>query len=196
MIHHPLESLRSSVRDRLIFTFIGLSLPLLLILNLVGQPLINPSAPYGIVSFELARDPAQAQTILDSWDQAAQIRAAFSLGLDYLFIPMYAIALTLTCLWAARFRRERRRFPNILVIIGLPGTMLAWGQLLAAGLDMIENMALASMLFGAVAAPWPQIASICAAAKFGLVAAGIVYSLLALAVYTGAVIFHRQRVRT
>lgn len=82
------------------------------------------------------------------------------------------------------------------MIIGLPGTMLAWGQLLAAGLDGIENMALARMLFGAVAAPWPQIASICAAAKFGLVAAGIVYSLLALIFFIGAAISHRQRVRT
>ena len=194
-MHHPLESIRSSVRDRLTLPFIGLSLLVLLVLYLVGQPLVTPAAPYGIVSFELARDAAQAQAILDSWDRVAQLQAAFSLGLDYLFIPLYAITLTLTCLWAARFRRERRRLPPLLVMIGLPGTLLAWAQSLAAGLDVIENMALARMLFGAVAAPWPQITSICAAAKFSLVAAGIVYSLLALAAYVGAAIFDRQRVR-
>jgi hypothetical protein len=194
-MHHPLESIRSSVRKRMILPFIGLSLLLLLILSLLGQPLITPAAPYGMISFELARDADHAQAVLDSWDQTARLRAAFSVGLDYLFIPLYAITLTLSCLWAAHFRRERRRLPTLLVMIGLPGTLLAWGQSLAAGLDAIENVALARMLFGAVAAPWPQVASICAAAKFSLVAVGIIYSLLALAAYIGAAIFHRQRVR-
>jgi hypothetical protein len=193
-MHHPLENIRSSVRDRMIFPLIGLTLLLLIILNLVGLPLVTPAAPYGIVSFELAQDTAKAQAILDSWKQAGQLRAAFSLGLDNLFIPLYAMSLTLTCLWAARFRRERRRFPTWLVMIGLPGIFVAWGQSLAAGLDIIENIALARMLFGAVVRPWPQIASICAVAKFSLVAAGIVYSLVALAAYISAAIFHRQRV--
>jgi hypothetical protein len=195
-MHHPFESIRSSVRDRLTPPFIGLSLLLLFILNLVGQPLVTPAAPYGMISFELARDVDQAQAVLDSWDRIAQLRAAFSLGLDYLFIPLYAITLTLTCLWAARFRRERRRLPTLLVTIGLPGTLLAWAQSLAAGLDAIENVALVRMLFGGVTSPWPQIASICAAVKFSLLAVGIIYSLLALAAYIGAAIFHRQRVRT
>jgi hypothetical protein len=195
-MHHPFENIRSRTRDRMILPFIGLSLLLMIILNMVGKPLVSSPAPYGIVSFELARDTAQAQAILDSWDQTAQLHAAFSLGLDFLFIPLYAITLTLTCLWAARFGRERRRFPSWLVMIGLLGIPLAWAQSVAAGLDIIENLALARMLFGAVTTSWPQIASMCAVVKFGLVAVGIVYSLLALAVYTGAAVFSRQRVRS
>jgi hypothetical protein len=193
-MHHPFENIRSSVRDRMILPLVALSILLLIFLNLVGNPLVNQSAPYGMISFELAWEVDQAQSILESWDHSAQLRAAFSLGLDYLFILIYSLTLTLTCLWAARFRRERRRFPTWLVMIGWPGILLAWGQSLAGGLDIIENIALTRILLEAVVAPWPQIASICASLKFTLVVTGVVYSVLALAAYLSAAIFHRKQI--
>jgi hypothetical protein len=193
-MRHPLESLHSHMLDRMIWPLVVFSLLLLLILNLVGLPLITRAAPYGIVSFELARDEAQASAILASWDQAARLRAAFLLGLDFLFIPLYTAALTLTCLWAARFRRRRRRFPSWLVLIGIPGIPLAWAQLGAGLLDMIENIALVRMLFGMVNSPWPQIASVCAFTKFILIVSGILYSLTALTAYAVAAIFNRRSV--
>jgi hypothetical protein len=193
-MRHPLESLHSHMLDRMIWPLVVFSLLLLLILNLVGLPLITRAAPYGIVSFELARDEAQASAILASWDQAARLRAAFLLGLDFLFIPLYTAALTLTCLWAARFRRRRRRFPSWLVLIGIPGIPLAWAQLGAGLLDMIENIALVRMLFGMVNSPWPQIASVCAFTKFILIVSGIFYSLTALTAYAVAAIFNRRSV--
>ena len=193
-MRHPLESLHSHMLDRMIWPLVVFSLLLLLILNLVGLPLITRAAPYGIVSFELARDEAQASAILASWDQAARLRAAFSLGLDFLFIPLYSAALTLTCLWAARFRRRRQRFPSWLVMIGIPGIPLAWAQLGAGLLDMVENIALVRMLFGLVNSPWPQIASLCAFTKFILIVAGILYSLTALTAYAVTAIFNRRSV--
>jgi hypothetical protein len=193
-MHHPLENLNSSTIDRMIWPLVVFSLLLLLILNLLGLPLNTPAAPYGIVSFELARNEAQASAILASWDQAARLRAAFSLGLDFLFIPLYTVALTLTCLWAARFRRKRRRFPSWLVLIGIPGIPLAWAQLGAGLLDMVENIALVRMLFGMVNSPWPQVASVCASTKFILIAAGILYSITALSAYAMAAIFNRRSV--
>ncbi len=191
-MHHPLESLRRSVLDGMILPLVGISLLVLLILNLIGLPLVTSAAPYGIISFELARDEAQAGAILASWDQPAQLRAAFSLGLDFLFIPIYTCSLTLTCLWAARFRRERRRFPSWLVVIGLPGIPLAWAQMGAGLLDVAENIALVRMLLNGVSSPWPQIASICAFSKFVLLGTGILYSLVALVAYASAAIFHRR----
>lgn len=193
-MHHPLESLRRSVLDGMILPLVGLSLLMLLILNLIGLPLITPAAPYGIVSFELARDETQASAVLASWDQPARLRAAFSLGLDFLFIPIYTCALTLTCLWAARFRRERRRLPSWLVTIGMPGIPIAWAQLGAGLLDVTENIALVRILLAGVSSPWPPIASICAFSKFSLLAAGISYSLLALGAYSIAALFHRKSV--
>ena len=193
-MHHPLESLRRRVLDGMILPFVLLSLLMLLILNIIGLPLVTPAAPYGIISFELARDEAQAIAVLASWEAPARLRAAFSLGLDFLFIPIYTAALTLTCLWAARFRRERRRFPYSLVVIGMPGILLAWAQMGAGLMDVVENIALLRMLLGGVSAPWPQIASLCAFSKFGLLAAGMLYSLIALAAYASAVLFHRRSV--
>jgi hypothetical protein len=193
-MHHPLEGLRRSFLDRMILPLVGMSLLMLLILNLVGLPLVTPSAPYGIISFELARNESQANAVLASWDQIAQLRASFSLGLDFLFIPIYTGALTLTCLWAARFRRERRRFPSWLVVVGLPGVLLAWTQLAAGLLDTAENIALVNMLLAGVDSPWPQIASICAFSKFSLLAAGIIYSLVAWVAYSIAVLFNRRSV--
>jgi hypothetical protein len=193
-MQHPLESLHSHMLDRMIWPLVVFSLLLLLILNLVGLPLTTRAAPYGIVSFELARDEDQASAILASWDQAARLRAAFWLGLDFLFIPLYTAALTLTCLWAARFRRRRRRFPSWLVLIGIPGIPFAWAQLGAGFLDMVENIALVQMLFGLVNPPWPQIASVCAFTKFILIVAGILYSLTALTAYSMTAIFNRRSV--
>jgi hypothetical protein len=193
-MQHPLESLHSHMLDRMIWPLVVFSLLLLLILNLVGLPLTTRAAPYGIVSFELARDEDQASAILASWDQAARLRAAFLLGLDFLFIPLYTAALTLTCLWAARFRRRRRRFPSWLVLIGIPGIPLAWAQLGAGMLDTVENIALVRMLFGMLSSPWPQIASVCAFTKFILIVAGILYSLTALTAYAVTAIFNRRSV--
>lgn len=193
-MHHPLESLRRSVLDGMILPLVLLSLLLLIILNIIGLPLVTPAAPYGIISFELAQDEAHAIAVLASWDPPARLRAAFSLGLDFLFIPIYTAALTLTCLWAARFRRERRRFPYSLVMIGMPGILLAWAQMGAGLLDVVENISLLRMLLGGVSAPWPKIASLCAFSKFGLLAAAILYSLVALAAYASAVLFHRRSV--
>jgi hypothetical protein len=193
-MYHPLESLRRNVLDGMVLPLVGLSLLMMFILNILGLPLVNPTAPYGIISFELARDEAQAAAILASWNQTAQLRAAFSLGLDFLFIPIYTGALTLTCLWAARFRLERRRLPSWLVMIGLPGVLLAWAQAGAGLFDVIENIALVRMLLIGINSPWPQVASICAFSKFSLLGAGIVYSLIALAAYASATLFSRRNV--
>lgn len=192
-MHHPFDYIRAGVRDRMIFPLVGSGLLLFFLLYLVGLPLVTPAAPYGIVSFELARNPAQAQAIIDSWSQRAQLRAAFSLGLDFLFIPIYSTGLSLCCLWAAQFQRERRRFSNWLVLIGIPGVLLAWAQTLAGGLDLVENLALSNMLLGSVSSPWPQVSSICAVVKFNLIGIGILYTLLAVLAYAGAVVINRQR---
>jgi hypothetical protein len=193
-MHHPLENLNSSTIDRMIWPLVVFSLLLLLILNLLGLPLNTPAAPYGIVSFELAvTRPRQVR----SWLHGTRLPACeqrFRWVWTSCFIPLYTVALTLTCLWAARFRRKRRRFPSWLVLIGIPGIPLAWAQLGAGLLDMVENIALVRMLFGMVNSPWPQVASVCASTKFILIAAGILYSITALSAYAMAAIFNRRSV--
>jgi hypothetical protein len=73
--------------------------------------------------------------------------------------------------WAAGALRARR-WPLAAV-----GGTLAWGQWLAAALDAAENTALIILLLRATVDPWPRIAWWCAAPKFGLVAAGLLYAV-------------------
>jgi hypothetical protein len=176
-MHHPFEYIPPEWRKKLFWLGLFASLALMIVLNLVGAPLTTAPAPYGIVSYELAGSVSQSQAILESWDQQAQMSAAFSLGLDYLFMAAYSTAIGLGCLWAADTLR-RRGWP--LSQLGVP---LAWGQWLAAMFDGIENLALTRFLFGGVVSPWPELARWCALLKFALIFAGLVYAFLGWVVH-------------
>ena len=114
--------------------------------------------------------------MLDSWDNAAKIRAAFIQGLDFLFPLVYSTSVALGCLLTAGVLASRR-WP----LAGL-GAPLAWGLWAAAALDYVEYIALVVLLFTPPASPWPQIAAVCAALKFALLFLGLVYCFLGLAV--------------
>ncbi len=142
----------------------------------VSAPLTTAQAPFGIISYEFSGTIDRARTILESWSHAVKLRAAFSLGLDYLFMPLYAATIGLACRWASEVL-SRRRWPFEFL-----GGWLAGGLWLAAGLDAVENIALTALLFGAFDPFWPITAYICAAVKFGLVFLGMVYAFLGLIV--------------
>jgi hypothetical protein len=55
------------------------------------------------------------------------------------------------------------------------GKYLTWGVCLAGVLDVIENIGLTVMLLVKVSSPWPQLAAVCAAGKFLLVALALLY---------------------
>ena len=133
-------------------------------LDAIGRPLVTEAAPLGIVSFEFAGDVATATRMLEGWGEAGRVRAGLSLGLDYLFLVLYAGAIGLGCLLVSR----------------PAGPALAWGQIGAAVLDAVENFALIRLLLGSDNAVWPTLAWGCAAVKFALVGAGLAYVLLGL----------------
>ena len=96
--------------------------------------------------------------------------AAFGLGVDYLFMPVYATALAFGILlaagkhgsWFARF-----------------GAWLGWGVYAAALFDAVENYALARMLLmNQVWSPYPEVAAFSASVKFVLLSLGLVYALV------------------
>src|SRR5690349_11404866 len=93
-MHHPLEFIPTDARKPLFFTFLILTLTLLAIFHVLDQELRTDAAPNGIVSFELAGNPETARAIIDSWeDMRLWLSAASSLGIDYVFMPIYALAL-------------------------------------------------------------------------------------------------------
>jgi hypothetical protein len=182
-VAHPYQSVSPKHRVAVFLSFLALTLALMIALLLIDVPLQTTAAPKGIVSYELAGSITEAQRILDSWNPTARLYAAFSLGLDYLYMPAYAIAIGLACAWAAELWSKRRGW------LAVVGVGLAWGLMVAALCDAVENIALVTMLLSGVREPWPALARGCAAVKFLLIGGGLAYALI------GAVAWLRSRLR-
>jgi hypothetical protein len=171
---HPFMRISPAWLPKIFWPMLFVTLVLMAIMNYAGNPLNNPSAPAGIVSFELAGSPDRAGQILESWDAKARLAAAFGLGLDYLFMVFYSSTLSLGCIWTWQILKERA-----LPIAGV-GILLGWSSWLAALFDGTENLALLILLFASNISPWPEIARICAILKFSLIFLAIVYAIYGL----------------
>ena len=187
-MRHPLEFVPSESHKRLFFTFLGLTALLFAIFRLLDQPLRTDAAPNGIVSFELAGNPLTARLITDSWKQTSLVLsavagqpnpdivnvpyvfAAFGLGIDYLFMPVYALTLAFGSLLA--MRRHDGWIRSL-------GAVAAYAGFAAATFDAVENYALLHVLLGEVQSSYPAIAAFCAILKFGLIFFGALYGLAA-----------------
>lgn len=160
---HPFQAIPAGYYGLLFLPLLVLSLLLSAVLSAIP---LRPS----IVKFELAGNTLKVQEILRAWDEASQVRAAFSLGLDFLYLVIYSTTVSLACIWATKVFQAHG------LPLGSAGILLVWGQWLAALLDAIENVALVTILFGFVRDPWPQVAKWCAIPKFGLVILGLLYA--------------------
>jgi len=168
-IPHPLSFLPSSLRKPVFWFALLLAAACFAIFGIFLDPPLQTDVSAGIVSFELAGTPAAATAIVNSWDSRARLFAAFGLGFDFLFMPLYATALSAGLLLAAGRLRA-----NWLALANL----LGWGAYLATVFDAIENVALFSILDGSIGAN-PQVAFWCASIKFGLLLLGLGYALAA-----------------
>ena len=165
---HPLESLPEHARKPMFYIFFALTMVIFGVFRTAEPYLRTPAAPSGIVSFELARTVSAAQSMIDSWDANAQLYMAFGLGFDYLFMPVYALALSLGLLLAGS---RKTGFYHALT------AWLGWGAFAAALFDVIENYALWKELIHGVSSPLPEIAAFCATVKFVLLIVGLVAAL-------------------
>jgi hypothetical protein len=171
-MRHPFEAIPAGKRLSVFLPLLVLTLLLMVMMSRIGNPLITKAAPSGIVSFELAGSVPGAQRIIESWDDRARLYAAFSLGLDFLYLVAYSTTIGLACVWATSVIRSHD-WP-----LAGAGILLAWGQWVAALLDAVENIALLTVLLGPVVEPWPAIALGCAVPKFALVIIGLLYAAL------------------
>lgn len=122
----------------------------------------------------VAGNAAESQRILNAWDAPTRAYAGLNLGFDYLFIVSYVGAIGLGCsLLAVNLRPRFRALAHI-------GITLAWGQLLAAAFDSLENIALLKLLLGSEQAAWAAVARACEIPKFLIVLLGLLYLLVAL----------------
>jgi hypothetical protein len=156
-------------------------------MSLLDQNLKTAAAPRGIVSFELAGDLEQVSRILQSWKAEGKIQAALSLGLDYLFLIVYALFISIGCVFIGRSFAPKYRWWTDW------GFRLGWSQFLAALLDAVENFALLRLILGAEREAWPALARWCAIVKFSIVAAGLAYILVGLTIIAVRWITGRKR---
>ena len=169
-MRHPLSFISNSTRKSIFFTLLAWTLVLIAVLQVLNKPLITSAAPGGIVSHQFAWTPEKAQAILSSWDERANLFATFSLGLDYLFMPSYALTVALGALLAAG------RHSGWLVRLG---TWAAYGVFIAAFFDALENIGQAQQLLnGFITSPVTHFVGGCASIKFTLLLIGCLYGLV------------------
>ena len=169
---HPFRWISESSRTRTVIVVSLLAIGLLITLQALNAPLSTDAAPSGIISYELAGDVATAEEILESWGPEGRIYAGISLGLDYLFLFTYAIAIGLACVLLADRLSTRAAFLSTL------GIWLAWGMIAAGAFDFVENYGLIRMLIGEGKPWWPTIVYWCAIFKFVLIGIGFVYLIV------------------
>lgn len=139
------------------------------LLKTQGDPLV-PTLPHGIVSLEVPwSSEAASGLVRDLQAQGLTDVARRQVQLDFAFVVLYPLCLALGCFVLAQV------IPPGLAIYGL---IVGWAVLLCAPLDAIENLALLRMLEGRTGAPWPQLSTVCAAVKFGLVFGALLFTIV------------------
>jgi len=136
-------------------------------LRLQGEGLITPTSPWGIVDLELADTPSRLSAMLLAWNKTIAVN---NILIDFLFIPSYALFLSLGCRQLAMGYQ-----PSVLLTIG---NFMAKGVWLAAFLDVIENLLMLGSIHGYFSSSSLELTRWVAIVKFSLVAIAIIYLLV------------------
>ncbi len=160
--------------SRLFWVLLILTLATIVGMQITGEPLKTEAAPGGIVSFELIGNLEGSQKIMESWQGPIMIWAGINMGLDFLFLSLYGVTIALGCLLVSH------RLPAQYAFLKRLGIWMAWAVIVAAGLDVVENISLIYLLTGSSNATLPVLAKWCAIPKFNLVLLSILYILGAL----------------
>lgn len=133
--------------------------------------LIVQRVPGGIAALEMPWSSAQAQDDLARLHADGRDVLRDNLKLDFLFLLLYPLAISLACATMAHLETDKYR---------VVGFACAWAVLAALPLDAIENTSMLAMLSGRTDAPWPQLSTICATFKFAVTLGGLFYFVVTL----------------
>ena len=151
--------MRRELTKKLCWLGLVLTLATLGALIAIDHHLRNAVSPQGIVSFELCAYTGSCRAIVEAWGPVGQVWAALSLGLDYLFMFLYAVTIFLG-LWLVVVH-----VPERLKTITLGAALAVW---VAGAADAAENYCLTRMLVNPAADGYAWPASIFATIKFVL----------------------------
>ena len=153
-------------KKKLGFSFLVLLIISTLTLNYFDKFLKTPTAPNGIVSFELAQTLPKSQAILASWNEQAKTFVGLSLGFDFLYITIYTVFLALLLYFSVEKLSDNKALYKI-------GKVLIYLIFLAGLFDVIENIALIRLLSGHQQVVLSKIAYWAASLKFSIIILGI-----------------------
>jgi hypothetical protein len=172
MCSSPFSWINEQAKVRVFIVLLLFTLAVVVGLSIQGYRLKTPAAPCGIISFELAGTRAAADLMVTSWSPPhCDVRddAFINLGVDYLFLFLYPLAISLAChLTARRDQKFARR-------TWIVGAILSWLVLAATPLDATEDYALIKVLKTSSGDFWPALARWCAIPKFGFILIGLGY---------------------
>lgn len=167
---HPFERWPERRRGRWLVALTLVFAVVQIAIAAVNRPLSNDEAPDGIVTLELAGTPEEATRIVDSWEETDALdEAGVSLGLDFLYMPLYA-----TLLAGLVVAISRRRRWSI-------GPAVAWAPFLAAAFDVVETVVLVRVVDDPSAGGWPALARASAFGKFALLIVTVLFLVVAAA---------------
>jgi len=171
MLASPYKELSKKIEGKFTITLLISVLILISAMRYFDAPLKNNICTSGIITFELAKDIETSTAILNSWNNIDKASAGMSMGLDFLFLIVYALFITLLI----HKLNERLWKDSKIYFIG---NILIWSVFLAAFFDIIENIALINLLLGDLLQKWSSIAYYFAITKFTLLVLGILFILI------------------
>lgn len=167
---YPLQSITGRSRTLLLIALAVLYVIARWPMTEANQVFHNELLPLGIISFELATDPAVTERMLGSWDASQKEAALRHTLFDFVYLLAYGGLISLLCENISRGCRQE--------LLIKAGALLAWCALLAAALDAIENVGILLILREGAQTPLPQLVAVVAGLKFMLVIPALLYLLL------------------
>jgi hypothetical protein len=143
-------------------------LAMAVVLLVIGLPLANAVNPAGMAGFGLAGSGARAAAIIASWDAVARLAAFIVIGIDFVFVLLYVVALATWATCVAK--RLDARWAAML------GACLAWLVVLAGLADVLENVQLLMQLEEGASDVRARAAFLAGCFRFGVVGATLVYA--------------------
>ena len=168
MFASPFKNISKKVEKKLTYTLLYFLLISITVMRYFDRFLVNETAEFGIVSFELSKSLERAQEILDSWSSLSRTYAGLSLGYDFLFLFIYTLFI------AVLIHKLNEK-----IWVGKPfyklGEILIWTLFLTAIFDCVENVSLIKLLIGGRQQFWVSVAYYFAVVKFILIGISIAY---------------------
>jgi hypothetical protein len=135
------DRINQADRPEAIFVVFATTVVVLIVIWAVGRDTTRQGGP-SVVTFALAGSKDDACAILRRWGSRGQRAAQRSLWIDYVFLLLYTMLISLTCAYLAIVAKDASFWPWLAPIVSWVGVTLTWLALLAGIADAVENTAL------------------------------------------------------